>query len=191
MGTWLKFTYIVLGIIRILWTSLFSREGQNFKNRRVVIQVHFCFHSCCSRQGFFFNWKYYSVWWRDSRLLHPWQRCTSKVTLDAIGNLEEICSSVKAFAVMTEVGEMEVITITAGLTTNPFCSSLHFIMYISAPNCQITVRLIFGKEWARGIFKILETPSGHCMPYHDHGWPLKASNWGLKFLEEAGSHCLY
>ena len=70
--------------------------------------------------------KYYSVWWRDPRLLHPWQRCTSKVTLDAIGNPDEICSSVKAFPVMTEVGEMEVKTITAGLTTNPFCSSLHF-----------------------------------------------------------------
>ena len=151
------------GIIRILWTSPFSRQGQNFKDWRVVIQVHFSFHNCCSRQVFF-RWKYYSAWWKDPRLLHPWQRCTSKVTLDAIGNLEEICSSVKAFVVMKKVGAMEVKTITAGLTTNPFCSSLHFFIFISAPNWQNTVRLIFGKNELGAFSESLRPPLAIACP---------------------------
>ena len=48
----------------------------------------------------------------------------------------------------------------------------------------------FSGKWVRGIFGILETPFVHCMPYHVHGQPLRASNWGPKCLEKAGSHCL-
>ena len=49
----------------------------------------------------------------------------------------------------------------------------------------------FWEKWVRGIFGILETPSVYSTPYHGHSQPLKASNWGPKFLEKAGSHCLY
>ena len=34
----------------------------------------------------------------------------------------------------------------------------------------------FRKKLVRGIFGILETPSVHCMPFHGHAQPFKASN---------------
>ena len=54
--------------------------------------------------------------------------------------------------------------------------SIHQGLFISVPNCQSTIQLIFRKNESGAFSESLRPPSIHCRIYHDLSRPLKAFN---------------